>query len=548
MPPDNLKSNRLKSLDDHYELIIIGGGIYGAALCWEASHRGIKTLLVEKNDYASGTSANSLKTIHGGLRSLQSFDLKGVIKGIKERSIFLKIAPNYVVPLPCILPTSKNIKKSKLFINSGIILYNIIQYMVSRVYNLELKIPYASLISLKELKTHLNKVNMETFTGGALWYDAQVSNTERLVLSFIKASQSKGSKTLNHVEVINYSTAKGEYIHSIIVKDKIYDHKKTVNSKVVIDCSLSWDFIGSEVKNENKKDKTEFVKAVNLIVKRKLFDKAAGLNLRHPNTHVSRLFFFSPWKESTMIGTWYHTTHSFPDMQVTIEEAKNYIDEINTAFNEKLLTVNDICNIHVGHLPATELNLNVKSVDDHLVKSYQFLDWGNNGNKHLYSFRGTKYTLARYDAKSVIDNLSKIAFVNTSNSKSHRIPLYNKDMLPDKIKSMPENIWNRLALDYGNDIEKIIEIIKLIPESISLIPATKNYIQAEIYYAIQHEQALTLSDILKRRLNIGSTSPPEIETSQHCADIMKDQLKWSDEEKQSQINDLYASYPDILTH
>ena len=124
-------NERLKQIDSDYQLVIIGGGVYGAALCWEATHRGIKTLLVEQEDYACGASSNSLKTIHGGLRSLQSLNLNAVIKGIRERSNFLRISPNYVKQLPCLLPTTNSLMKSKPVVGMGLLLYNNLCHLYS---------------------------------------------------------------------------------------------------------------------------------------------------------------------------------------------------------------------------------------------------------------------------------------------------------------------------------------------------------------------------------------------------------------------------------
>ena len=177
----SIKTNRLEQIDAEYQLIIIGGGIYGAALCWEAAHRGLKTLLIEQDDYASGASSNSLKTIHGGLRSLQSLNLKAVIKGIRERSIFMNIAPNYVTPLPCILPTTRTLKKSRIAVGTGLLLYNLIYLALKKTLPQKIKIPNAELFNLEELKKRTNNIfKYDNLTGGALWYDAQVQNTERL--------------------------------------------------------------------------------------------------------------------------------------------------------------------------------------------------------------------------------------------------------------------------------------------------------------------------------------------------------------------------------
>ena len=171
-------TNRLDLIDEKYDLIIIGGGVYGSALCWEASHRGIKTLLVEQDDYASGASSNSLKTIHGGLRSLQSLNLKAVIKGMRERSVLMQISPNYITSLSCVLPTTRKLKKSRLAVGAGLILYNLLYVISRKIYGWDTKISRSRLFGADELKSRTNNLfKYSQITGGALWYDAQVQNT-----------------------------------------------------------------------------------------------------------------------------------------------------------------------------------------------------------------------------------------------------------------------------------------------------------------------------------------------------------------------------------
>ena len=118
--------DRFRNIKKEYDLIIVGGGIYGATLLWEATLRGLSVILVEKNDFCSATSANSLKIIHGGLRYLQSFDLKRIRESATEQNCLLKIASHLVQPLPCIIPTYKQAKSSKLAMFAAFKLYKLI--------------------------------------------------------------------------------------------------------------------------------------------------------------------------------------------------------------------------------------------------------------------------------------------------------------------------------------------------------------------------------------------------------------------------------------
>lgn len=117
---------RLNRLRERYDLIIIGGGVYGAALVWEAALRGLSAILLEKDDFGSGTSANSLKVIHGGFRYLQDLDFSRVRESARERRALIRIAPHLVRPLACIIPTYKEVTRSKTALCVGVKLYDML--------------------------------------------------------------------------------------------------------------------------------------------------------------------------------------------------------------------------------------------------------------------------------------------------------------------------------------------------------------------------------------------------------------------------------------
>ncbi len=541
-------NNRLEQIDTDYQLVIVGGGVYGAALCWEAAHRGIKVLLVEQDDYACGASSNSLKTIHGGLRSLQSLNIKAVIKGIRERSVFLKIAPNYVKSLHCILPTTGWLMKSKPVVGMGFLLYNILCQLNFLFSENGRKLPRARLLSRREFLNRASKINPEGITGGALWYDAQVTNTERLVWQFIKSAMKKGAVAVNHTVALKHKYDQSDGRHSVLIRDQISGQEKTVTTSAIVDSSAAWNFIKHCLPPAEQNENLTFLKSVNIIVKKKIFDNAVGASVKAEKTGSSRLYFFSPWRDCTMIGTWYSKVENYPENSFSYAEASGCIDEINTLFNQKLLDVDDICNVHIGFLPAkNNQHGNTLPLDQNLFSNYQFKDWsGLPGMDSVYSLRGTKYTLARYDAKQVIDRLAKTMKWKVATSQSDCLPIYQAGTVPGQNYSLSDEIISHLLMNYGEDIEQVLGYIRKNSELAALIPGTQYHITAEINYVVFHEQALTLCDLLKRRMDTGDCAPPDLKTAQYCAKAMQRLLFWSDEVMQTQISVLYASYPAFL--
>jgi len=545
----NESSNkRLEKIDSDYQLVIVGGGIYGAALCWEAAHRGIKTLLVEQNDYACGASSNSLKTIHGGLRSLQSLNLNAVLKGIRERSIFLRIAPNYVKPLPCILPTTASLMKSKLVIGMGLLLYNLLSQASRFTFGHDKNIPLTRLLSRKKFISRAPDINAEGITGGALWHDAQVKNTERLVWQFIRSAIEQSATAINHTVAIAHNCQQTNGRHEVLLRDQISGDKKTVTTETIVDASAAWNFIKQCSPEAAHDEDLTFLKSVNIIVRKNLFQTAVGANIK-TDANSSRLYFFAPWRDCTIIGTWYSSVADYPENRFSQAEAESCIAEINAAFQQKLLHVDDICNVHIGFLPASKNSSNKSAVlDKNLFSQYQLKNWSQQpGMQHMYSLRGTKYTLARHDAKQVVDQLVKDLHWQAGASRSHQLSLYQAMPASKLADALDNDTLHRLQENYGAQTTHILEYINNHPQSVEQIPGAPQHIMAEIPHAVLHEQALTLSDLLKRRLAIGDRALPEMATAQYCAKVMQQLLAWPDEAMQTEIAALYASYPDFLT-
>ena len=542
--------NRLEKIDNDYQLIIIGGGIYGATLCWEATHRGVKTLLIERDDYACGASSNSLKTIHGGLRSLQSLNLASVLKGIRERSIFLRIAANYVKPLPCILPTTTSLMKSKPIVGMGLLLYNALsQIKIFSSYHSK-QIPNARLLSRKKFISLAPNINTEGVTGGALWHDAQIKNTERLVWQFIKTAITQGATAINHTTAVEHKYDNFNERHEVLLRDQITGHQKTVTASAIVDVSAAWNFIQQQLPKSQHDEDLTFLKSVNIIVRKNIFETAVGANIKIDDKDNSRLYFFAPWRDCTIIGTWYSSVKTYPEYSFSQREAEACLAEINAAFNHKILNIDDICNVHIGFLPATnDKDNNHTTLDKNLLSDYQLKDWSEyTGMQNIYSLRGTKYTLARHDAKHVFDYLTKKLKWQSTTSRSHYLPIYQAMTTPGHNHGLSIEVTDNLLENYGADTEQILEYIKKHPQSAELIPGTHHHIQAEIQHVVLYEQALTLSDLLKRRLAIGDRAPPSRETAKYCARVMQQLLSWTEDIVYAQVSDLYASYPDFLVH
>jgi glycerol-3-phosphate dehydrogenase len=186
-----------------FDVLIVGSGIYGATMARQCALQGLKVALIEKDDFGGATSANSLKIIHGGLRYLQSMDIKRMRQSISARRRLLKIAANSVVPLPCVIATSKRFMRSRLPMGVALMLNNIISWDRNKGLAENSRIPNSKLLSRNDYKKIVNEL-ADDVTGAAFWHDAMALNTERLTLDFILSAAANGACVANYVFAERY--------------------------------------------------------------------------------------------------------------------------------------------------------------------------------------------------------------------------------------------------------------------------------------------------------------------------------------------------------
>jgi len=199
-----MKRDLARLTSREHDLVVVGGGIQGAAAAWDAAQRGLAVALLEASDFGSGTSWNSLKTIHGGLRHLQRADLAGLRESARERSALLRIAPGLVRPLPFLVPLYGHGPTGREAFSLGLWLNDLLSAGRNRDLPDEQRIPAARILSPDEVRARIPGVPSAGLTGGALWHDAQVASSERLLLGFLHAAEEAGAALANYAEVTGF--------------------------------------------------------------------------------------------------------------------------------------------------------------------------------------------------------------------------------------------------------------------------------------------------------------------------------------------------------
>ncbi len=545
-----MKRNLNKISNNLYDVLVVGGGMYGCCIAWEASLRGLSVALVEKADFCSATSANSLKTIHGGLRYLQNADFKRMRESIRERKTLLRIAPQLVHPMPVIIPTYGHGIKGKEAMFLGMALNDLIS--CDRNFNQDPTqyIPNGRIISPQECLELLPVIPTEGLTGGAMFCDAQVYNSERLPLAFIKSAAKAGAELANYVEVVGF-VKEGDRISGVKAKDLLTGHEFDIRAKTTVNTSGPWmNHLLGLMGDRLSQPKVALATAMNLVTRPLFENYAVGISsskiYQEANAVIhkkSRFLFVAPWRGKSMIGTYYAVYGDRPDnFQVSKEQITEFINEINRALPSANLTLEDVEFVQSGLLPRT--GIDEKSGEPQLAKHYQIYE-----EPGLISVVGVKYTTARDVAEKVVDRVFKSWGYLPPKSLSSVTPLDGGDIqefasfLQKAISEQPyelaETIIRSLVYNYGSNYPRVFEYID---ESAIAINQEIAILKAQVLYAIKEEMAQRLSDVVFRRTELGTAGHPGDRLLNSCAKTMATELGWSRSKLEEELQAVMGYY------
>ncbi|NEQ76191.1 MAG: glycerol-3-phosphate dehydrogenase/oxidase [Okeania sp. SIO2D1] len=543
-----MERNLTELTNQVYDVLVIGGGIYGATLAREASLCGLSVALVEKNDFGAATSANSLKTIHGGLRYLQNADFKRMRESIHERTTLMRIAPHLIHPLPVLIPTYGHGLKGKEALSVALAVNDLVSCDRNRLLDQQKHIPNGRVISQKKCLELLPGISTQGLTGGAIFHDAQVYNSERLTISFLHSAHQAGASLANYVEVTGL-VQNDNRINGVTVTDKLTENQFDIRAKTVINTCGAWGNKILGMVNQQKRWPFGVAKAMNLVTTRPLFEKyAVGITSKNSSADSdaivnkgSRFLFISPWRGRSMIGTEYAVYSQDPDdFQITEADISQFMAAINQAYPPAKLKREEISFVHGGMLPTT--NINSKTGEPILAKHYQIFDHSQTGLLGLISVVGVKYTTARDVAEKVVNYLFKLLGKKSPKSVSSVKSIYGgeienfTDFLQNAIvekrsKGLTELSIRRLVYNYGSAYPKVLNYLEN-PESEWAI------VKAEILHAIHQEMAYKLSDVIFRRTELGSAGYPGDETIKFCAEVMSKELSWSSTKLEEEVQQI----------
>jgi glycerol-3-phosphate dehydrogenase len=430
-----------KAAKEKYDLIIIGGGIYGAMLSFEASRRGLRSLLLERDDFGQHTSFNSLRIIHGGLRYLQSFDLHRFRESVSERKWFLKTFPHLIKTLPCLMPLYGNGLYHPFVLRKALKINDILSCNRNRTLPKRLHIPNGQIFDTDKTKSIFPSVDQEGLKGAAVWHDAYMLDSQRLLIEIVRRACTYGARALNYVEAHDLLKNQNDVV-GVSALDRENNEMYEFKARQVVNASGPW---CRDVSARFHKDISHLFNASiawNVLLDREpLSDYALAVFPKKPG---GKIYFLVPWNGKLFAGTghapWLNEVTAAP--MPSSNQLQEFFNDLNWAVPELNVTLTDIIRIFSGFLPAQ------RSGTSHLSNREIILNHSDYGGpRGFYSVSGVKYTTARLVAQKTLNRIfpQKKSYVkeidhnfSISQNDYHNRMLYsfnwsssNKDIKPD---------------------------------------------------------------------------------------------------------------------
>ncbi len=551
-----MKRDPTRLTDGVFDLLIIGGGIYGACVAWDAVLRGLSVALVEKADFCSATSSNSLKIIHGGFRYLKNADFRRMRTSITERRNLMQMAPHLVHTLPVLIPTYGHWMQDKLRSSVALAVNDLVGLDRNRSSNVDNRIPRGRVVSQNDILELLPGINPQGLNGGMLFYDAQADNTERLVISILKSADAAGATLANYVKATGF-LMDGNLVIGIHAKDVLSGDLLEIRSRTVINTTGPWTDQTIESLGEPRlPQRSSFVKAMNLVTCPIFRGYAAGLLSKRKCgssdaivDNGGRYLFVTPWRNQSLIGTYYKSYDGEPDdFGITMCDVEDFLDEINQVL-PSALSMNDVSFVHGGLVPTSEAHAAGAGV--RRGESYSIIDHRHEKVHGLISVVGLKYTTARSVAEKVIDLVFRTWDRRAPESRSSTAVLYGGEMesfqkyVLAEVKRnrdvLPEEKIRLLISTYGSAYHEVLQHA----EDMTDLPGVDrghSVMRAEILHAVRQEMAQKLGDAVFRRTDIGSAGRPPCDVLMACADTMGAELGWSTTKTQREISEVEERY------
>ena len=513
-----------------YDIVVVGGGINGAGIARDAALRGMRVLLLEKYDFGSGTSSWSSRLIHGGLRYLEYAEIPLVYESLHERRRLRNVAQHLVKQLRINIPIYQQSRRSKFLVRLGMLAYDLL--------SIGKNVPAHRMLSRDELLAQEPGLRQDGLLGGAQYFDAQVSFAERLVVENIIGANEAGADVRNYTPVIGINVRQGR-VTSVQYQGRDDEPETEVTTRLVINAAGPW--VDRVLATVNR-DIPRFMggtKGSHIVTGR--FDGAPRDACYVEAESDGRPFFIIPWNEQMLIGTTDIRYHGDPvDAAADESEIRYLLDETNRVIPGAKLTVE---NIHYAYTGVRPLPLRSKGPESaitrkHIIKKHRRVAKG------LISIIGGKLTTYRNLAEQAVDQAVRGLRISTDACETRTLPLPGATGIDEarrrlsEIPGLSQPGVGRLLGIYGGRATQIAELAGDNAHLAETLDSQQSLLAAEVVFALRNEFAVSLTDIVHRRLMTGLAADQGAGVCESIAATAAVEAGWSKAERLQQLEQL----------
>ncbi len=544
-------------------MLIVGGGAAGAAAAREAALRGLRTALIEREDFGAGSSAHCFKVVHGGIRYLQHADVKRLRASCHERSVFLRLAPHLVKPLPFVIPTYGLGRNSKWFLGSGMLLYDALsadRNFGTRDRNRHIR--STRFLSRAEALRLFPGIPGKGLTGAASFEDGQMHNPPRLVLAFAIAADECGASVANYVEAERL-LVRDRCIRGVAARDVLTGERFDIRAKMVINAAGPWaEGLLKGVSALAERTPGTYSRDACFVIDRRptgphaLAMQGMSRDADAVFARSARHLLMVPWRDRMLIGVWHSIVPRDPDAaSLGREELRSFIAEINACHPGFNLRESEVGRVDFGLVPfgeaaqqgAARLSFGKQS---RLIDHYEA-----EGLAGLVTAISVRYTVARLDAVNALDCAARQLEKRAKPAKSDSTPLPGGEisdidaLMRDAERSRPS--WlsaaaaQTLVANFGSRMPRVLAMANADPALRKHVTDT-DVTCAEIACALRDEMAQTLSDIVFRRTELGTGGHPGEAALEEVTAFMRKALGWSEDHAREQRCSVDAQFERYL--
>ncbi len=536
-----------------YDVLVIGAGITGACVALDCAQRGLSVALVEKHDFGEAASANSLKVLHGGIRYLQHFDIPRLRESCAERAAFLRIAPQHTRAVPFMMPTYGHAIRGKEVFGAALGMLRLLTLdKISILDESPHSFPIGGFLSRQSVRSRFPYVQERNLTGAGIFYDGQVTDPTRLVLSIVRSAVDNGATAINYCGVTGLQIQDNR-IDKVLAEDRLTDDPLELCADMVVNATgpfssrlsqqLIPDYPGFEMPLSrdmafvlNRRFDREYAVALQTVHK----DHDALIN--RGNRHI----FMVPWHDRTLIGvdSKFFQTNPY-DLDVGEDEIELFLREINSSLVDDHLSRDDIQSVYAGLLPCEGQDPGSGEVC--YGKRSLIIDHsGDCGLLNMLSVAAVRLTIGRKVAEKATDLVVSRLERKAPACRTTTTPVWGGDIsdftgLREEAAralsaSKCEGNAERLVRLYGSRVKDVLAVAEEARYK-TCIGGT-NASKCEVVHAIRSEMAVHLADYIMRRSELSWSGKVAEEVIEECADLFADELGWDAAKRKDEIADV----------